>query len=479
MASDTFIYTLGGVFPQALNFLLLPLYSRLLTRYDFGVLGYVNSITAVIVVTNSLSLNSYFLRQYFKASDKKEFTSTLFYFFIASNFIFVLLEMFMLRFAFNYFGIAVPFYPFMFLGLIESFFTSFAIIPLRYFRLEFKVNRYVAYSVAQVILTQGISIFLIYYMNMKAEGRLIGSAAAAGILAAFYFVNMLYFAAPKLNLSIIKSGLKFSLPLMWGAYGTILLSVADRPILERFVSVPLLGVYAISCSLAALGTMVVNAFAFVFEPLVYKIADSVTFLSDYLRLKDYFFFVVFSMVSFLIIFSKEIVEIMLPPHFAEAVNLVPFLVFSSLFVAIQGNYGQILMVANKTFNISMITFVACGFNIGLNVFLIPYYGIYAAAANAVFANMISSLMAFAYAHKEMKTFFNVRKEIAGIAVLLSYFMVITFFVNPMSFGQRVPIKALLLLLFFIFLLENYSVRIESFRRLIFDEKHSSGTAPVS
>ena len=459
---NALFYVCGGSFPQILNFFLLPIYSRLLTPHDFGILGYVASISAFITITNCLSLNSYYLRYYFQAEDKKEFTGTLHYFLILSNFLFVLLEALLLSAVFPYFNIKVPFYPYMFLGLAECFFTGFSIIPLRFFRLEFRAGTYVSCSLAQVLLTQGLSLYLIYFQKMGAEGRLLGGALSAGIMAIFYLLSSRVYARITINRGIVAQGLRFSIPLMFGACADTILSISDRVILERFVPISSLGIYSIAFTLASAAMLIIRAFSFVVEPMVYKVADSPTFLADYLRLKDYFLFVVLVVVSAIIIFAREIVDIFLTPSFSQAANLLPIIAFSSVFLAARDNLGLLLMLKARTFSISTISLISAILNIILNLIFIPIYGIYAAAGTSVFSCLVSFILAFLISRTEMKASLNIGKDLLSLFVLLLT-AVGVFAINPLVLADRVVAKLVLFALFCAFLCWNYSLNLKLLR----------------
>jgi len=468
--SDTVIYTIGGSLPQVLNFLLLPIYSRLLAPSEFGILGYVSSITAFLTITNSLSLNSYYLRYYFESQDKKKFTGSIFYFLTITNLSLIILEGAALNFLFKKTNVQVPFYPYMLLGLAECLFSSLALIPLRQYRLEFKSKNYVLCTSSTVLLTHIISLVLITRFNMGAEGRLLGSAAAAAILGVYYIFHIKNIAVARIDFTLIKNGLKFSLPLLIGSYASMALSISDRLILERWVAMAAIGVYSVSYAISNIASLVISSFSFVLEPLVYKISvlNKETFLQEYLRLKDYFFFIVYIIAGGIMIFAKDIVRIFLTAKFLEAESIIPLIALSSVFAGGYTIFGQLLMVKNKTFKISLGTIVAAILSITLNLILIPVWGIRGAAMTIIAAQLSAMLIAYIAAARSFSSFLEILKEISALSVLIAAEYLILPLINTTTISTGNPLYTIFIIKFLLYicytaaLFRLYNINFNSF-----------------
>src|SRR5918992_1659997 len=81
------IYGLGGLVSRVLAVFLLPLYTRYLDRDDFGAVGVVVALTAVLVTVLRLGISSAFFRFYFDSDDpaqRRLVVRTSFWFTIAS-----------------------------------------------------------------------------------------------------------------------------------------------------------------------------------------------------------------------------------------------------------------------------------------------------------------------------------------------------------------------------------------------------------
>ena len=106
------------------SFILLPVYTRLLSPAEYGILSYTDSLKMFILSICTLSLNSYILRYYFlknSKEEKDEMVNSIFSFLLLINFIIVLI---LIIFGNLFSNNEIAFYPYIFITLINVFFES-------------------------------------------------------------------------------------------------------------------------------------------------------------------------------------------------------------------------------------------------------------------------------------------------------------------------------------------------------------------
>ncbi len=90
------IYGSGDVAIQALNFLLLPLYVKYLTKADYGVLALLASVEATVKLFFRWGVDGAFMRFWYDCEDERarqRLASTLFLFLLAANGILLVLSL--------------------------------------------------------------------------------------------------------------------------------------------------------------------------------------------------------------------------------------------------------------------------------------------------------------------------------------------------------------------------------------------------
>ena len=72
LARHSAIYGVGGLIARILAVVLLPLYTRYLTRADYGAIGTLIALTSVLAVLLRLGTQSAFFRYYFDSKERAD-----------------------------------------------------------------------------------------------------------------------------------------------------------------------------------------------------------------------------------------------------------------------------------------------------------------------------------------------------------------------------------------------------------------------
>jgi O-antigen/teichoic acid export membrane protein len=384
---------------------------------------------------------------YYDDKDQKSLSSTVFLFLAIVGFFFVIIEGFFLNIGFSFFKVQVPFFPYMVLALIAMYGASFNLIPLRFFRITYQSSQFLIWTSTFVIIDNVCSITLIWYFHLGVAGKILGNCIAVWIMAVIYSVIMVKKNGFILDWNRIRNGFKFSLPLLPGAYAIVAQTMVDRLILERYEPIDKLGIYSIAFLLATSVNIIINSFFFVIEPKIYQLHREVDFLSQFIQLKKYLFFLVGIIVGCFILFSRQIVFILLGSKYRESSLLIPIICFSS-FIALGTNlYQQLILLKNRTSTMSSISIISALSGIGLNLLLIPRIGNYGAAITISCSALIGYVICSAISRSAYKEGLSVMHELGiGATLLLSYPLVIlvdkydmwkTFAIKIVLFGMLI------------------------------------------
>jgi O-antigen/teichoic acid export membrane protein len=130
---------------------------------------------------------------------------------------------------------------------------------------------------------------------------------------------------------------------------------------------------------------------------------------------------IFLSAIILILFSKEIVMILADESYYRALDLVPIIILSYIFVFLYTLFGNYSFYRKKTGLISIATLLAGLINIGLNYWLIPEFGYIAAA----YTTLVSYILLFLF------HYFNAKFIVGGTVIklnkILMDFSVVLFF----------------------------------------------------
>jgi O-antigen/teichoic acid export membrane protein len=148
------------------------------------------------------------------------------------------------------------------------------------------------------------------------------------------------------------------------------------------------GYYVLAYKVAQVMQVAVAAFSMGWAPLRYRISERPDAAQVYQRLTNHYVLAASVLTVAVAVYAREIVSLIAPPSYAPAAAIVPLITFA---YALYGLY--VLMVTGmgitkRTVPMAWIVSVAAVVNIGLNIALIPAWGIRAAAVTTVLADAI-------------------------------------------------------------------------------------------
>jgi O-antigen/teichoic acid export membrane protein len=158
------------------------------------------------------------------------------------------------------------------------------------------------------------------------------------------------------------------------------LSISDRAILERFVSISSLGIYSLAYQFGTVLQMLTTSVNQAIIPAFSRAARDERERSVLGRLATYYYLAVAALSLLVASTAKDLIDLVTPPSYHEAGQLVPVI---ALGIAAMGFYSipmnLLSMTAGRTALIPIITGTAAGINVALNLVLVPRMGIVAAA----------------------------------------------------------------------------------------------------
>jgi len=448
-------YTIGAMIPKVIGFFLLPIFTRYLSPTEYGIMNYTNSITIFLFAFTVLSLNTYLLKYIFdyeKEEDKKKLIGNVFAFIAIINFIMLGVELALFPKIILAFNIKVDFHPYFLLALINNFLNVFSVVPLIIYRYKGKAINFVLVNATKSFIQVIFSLILVIHFNMGILGRYYGSLIANVIFLVIYILIIYRNAILNLNLPQIKRGLKFSLPLVPSTFLHIIINVADRIILERYVPLAALGIYSVSYTLGTVLQIFVYSSYLAFEPIVFSKIGKVDFSKTIIKIRKYYLFVIFSLSFLYVLFSKEILLIMASSKFSSGYKVIPIIVFATIFLSENYLFGTILIGIKKTKISLILNLIGAVINVIVNLLLIPVIGIYGAAISTLTSYLVMFCLFYFYLNKHMgMKFLKINKDIMSLLIgsLLAYVFIYNF--NYDINLQFILLKLLIACLYIIFI----------------------------
>ncbi len=280
-ARNSLFYLGASAFGPALAMLTIPLFSRYLSRADFGVVGYITSINGFLAPFFTLSVNSYYIREYYRDPDparRDALLSTCVAYTVAWG---LLLTAVLTGVGVAVFGAAeirVAFFPFMFVALLGNLgLGTFTYATLQY-RIEQRAAAFAGLTIAQALAQNLLGLWLIVQLGQGPEGRLGGTAAGSILLGLAGLAALWPRLRWRLDPAVLKAALTFTLPLIPVALISLLFDTLDRVFLER-LSFPLadIGLYNVAMQYGSVINILAITIYRTYEPTYFKLAAEARF----------------------------------------------------------------------------------------------------------------------------------------------------------------------------------------------------------
>lgn len=463
---------IASFLPTLVGFLMLPVYSKYLTPEDYGVVALILSLQSFLPLLMTLQLYSSISRFYF---DYKNNSYELKVFVTTILFLTLLLSSFTLMIMINYLEEIISFvfpktigYNQMFLiGIISSFIVVFNTIFIALLRVQQKALLFMKTSIFLFCISLIINIIEVIIYERGAYGVLEATLISAIISFFVYFFIIKSFIVKKINLNMIINPLKYSIPLIPHSLSGLIFMYSDRIILEKYVSLSMIGLYMFSDKIAMAFKIIVNEFNSAFSPYFYEKSkeskeEAIKEVQNIALLFIYFISMLMTIVA---LFSVELVYVFFDERYFDIWIMIPLLSSAYIFRSLYCFSSSGLFYEKQTTKVAIITIIAGIVNICINLWLIPIYGIMVAIYTTILSFLITFIMSEILSYKVYYLQLHIKKTFIIVMYLFTtIFISIEINKNFFNFGYlEYCIK---LAIFFIGLLIGYKLKLLSFKKLL-------------
>jgi len=390
---SSLLYTFSTIFSKAAPFLLLPIFTLYLSKEDYGILGLIMSIAAIVNIYIGLK-PSLFLIVKAPQLKKTAIAKYIFNSFIISMYSFIII-LFILFFIQSVFFTQIPLYIFFLIAVMSLFLVSNEILET-IFQVEKKASNYAVYQVLKVIFSIGLSLLLIIVLKMGWEGKYFADFTIVLLFSLYsiYYLYKHYYIDIKFDFIKQKALAKYLLPLTFHVLGLVMMNSIDRIFLANMLGLEVTGLYTIAYTMGATLGIVHDALLKVWSPEFYKRIKNATIETKIKILKFQYLYIVgsFFMFGIFLLIYPYIFHLMVNEKFHSALNIIPIVALGLTFESLRKLFICYHYNLGKNTRIAILTLVAGIINAMLNYILIPLYGI----AGAAYATVIAYILVFVF-----------------------------------------------------------------------------------
>lgn len=368
-------YLVCNVIVSGLGFLTTPIFSRILTKAEYGQFSNFLSWEAILSVIVTLNLAMSITRA--KYDFQGQFDSYVYSVLVFSNLITLLLyggaELFP-QAAQKFLSMDMPYVRLLFLDLF--FWSAFRYLQVKY-RITVKYKLFVIFSVMIVFFRITTALLLIRIMDDRLLGRTLGYVLPAVAVCALSWA-IICRAGKRINLASIRYGCKYSIPLIPHTLSGHILGSSDKVMIKQIYGSEAVALYAIPYTVSSIAAIVWVAMNEAWAPWLYdRLYDR---NREAIRSKSKWYLGIFGIVIIgVLLLAPDILYLMGGKPYMEAANVMPPVILGCAFQFVYGMYVNIEMYMKRGFQISLATTCAAVFNLVTNFLFLPRFGYVAAA----------------------------------------------------------------------------------------------------
>ena len=391
---SAFVYTAAALITRGLSVITVPIFTRLMTSEQMGVVQLYNSWYGLIGAFATLSLTSggyaIALKEYEKKRDQYEssvltLTTLLAVLLVVVYFICPLLWQ-------QFLGLPNELIVLMLIGFLFTPARDFWLARQRY---EYKYKLSGLVSILTAVLATVASVLVVVDMNNRnlpniAEGRLFSSCVVTYGVAAVIWFYILIKGKTFFDKQYWTMSLALSLPLVGFNIAGQILNTSDKVMISHMIDNSAVGIYGILYTVSSLSLLVWQAINTSFVPYLFqniekkeqkigKVASSLMCAYAFVAI-------------FVTYFAPEIVRVLATDEYYQAIFIMPPIAAGVFLTAFSNLYSNLAVYYKKTKYVMYPAIIAAIVNLILNYIFISLFGYFAAAYTTLASFAVQSLL---------------------------------------------------------------------------------------
>ena len=469
LAGETAIYGISSIVGRFLNWMLVPIYTRVLSaESDYGIVTNLYAWTALLMVILTYGMETGFFRFINKKEEQQPmrvyattlssvaFTSVMFM-------ILLLCSLTSVSRALGY-----EEHP-EFVGMMGCIVAvdAFCCIPFAFLRYQRRALRFAFLKLLNIFLNIILVLFFLlacpwleghapssvgwfYEPDYQVGYIFVANAVTTLVTLLLLIPDMLPALREKANFGLLRQMLRYSFPILILGIAGIFNQTADKilfPFLfeDKEMANAQLGIYGACFKIAVVLVMFTQAFRYAYEPFIFaknKDDDSKKAYSEAMK-----YFVIFALFIFLgVMYYIDILKHFVPESYYEGLRVVPIVMLGELFFGIYFNLSFWYKLIDKTQWGAYFSIIGCVSTVLIVVLFAPRFGYMACAWASFASNLVMMVLSYLVGQRKFPIHYDLGSA-AFYGVLAAVFYMAGMLPEIDSEVLRLGYRTLLLCLF--------------------------------
>ena len=389
LVKNTFYLSLGKICTSLLTFLLLPLYTGVLSTAEYGIVDLLNTLTILLLPIITFQIEKAVFRELVESrNDDKKISQIIT---TSSIFIFYQLILFIIIFLFCSLFIKNDYKFFLMINIIAYIMLSFFQQISRGLN---DIKKYTIGSFISAVVAIIFNIIFLIIIPMGVTGMLLATFIGYFMGASYLFLRLeiyRYFKFKDNKIQILKLLLKYSVPLIPNALSWWVFSASDRLIVTTFLGVDYNGILAASLKFSSIITTLYTIFDTSWIESMSSHIDDDDIEIYFNNVIDKIMRIFISVSVLMICLLPFAFPLLVNAKFGTGYYLIPISIISALFNTLQGVVVVTYAAKKNTKAIANTSIYSAIINIFVHLLFIKLIGLYAAVLSTLASFAIMSI----------------------------------------------------------------------------------------
>lgn len=412
-------YSITNFFLKGVTFLTIPIFTRLLSTSDYGLVSLYNTWVSIFSIFIGLSMSESIRRAKYDFNDDYDgFTSS-----VSFLSVLIFLIYFIVFYVIGDEIVQLTSLPtkLFFIMLIQSYFSFITDLTITKFRFQYKYKTVSIINILTAILSVGLSIFLIIniYNEDSYLGKIYGSAIPLTVTGFGFLIYILLKGKKFVNIDYWKYAILLSSPLILHNLSNMLNNQFDRIIINQYAGESAVGVYSFAYNVGSIVTVIAVSLSQAWLPWFFEKYNNGEF--DLIRSRAIIYRNVFSYAYVIILMvSTELIKLMADESYWVGLDVIPWVFMAYYFQFLYAFEVNIEFALKKTKLISIATMFSAIINVVLNLVFIPKYGYIAAAVTTTISYFLLFVFHYLITSRIIKqNLYSIKFHVASIIYVLT------------------------------------------------------------
>lgn len=442
LAINTIIIGIGKFSAQIVSFLLLPLYTSILTTEEYGTYDLIITISAFALPIITLLMEESMFRFLIDCKNEEEkksvITQTTLYI-VISSIVFLILALVI--------GQIIKI-KYIVVGIIYIITCIVTALRNALVRGLGKLKFYTVINFFASIIDIVLKVLFIAGFRIGIYGLLISGIISNLVSSSIVFVSFKlhkYISLKAYDKKLMRKMINYSLPLVPNSLSWTTVNLSDRVIISSVMGASANGVYSMAYKFPNLMDTIYGFFYTAWKESSAKAVKDEDTNDFFNKIFQILSKMMFSVSIGIIVCMPLIFNVFIKEAYKEAYMYIPILVISMYYNNMSGYLGGIFSAYKDTKIMGITTIVAAIINLLINILLIRFIGIYAAAIST----LISCMVIYYYRKYKSEKYIKLENINLGLGYVLLIVTLILYY-----FNNNIWIKFINFIVVSIFALSN-------------------------